>query len=85
MRIFIKLQDDERRGLVKLSQIERREPRMQAAMIIREELQRRGLLQAPAVTDSDINIFDIEKWSREFTFDMNEWARGVMNILEKLR
>ena len=43
-RITVTLQQDEREALVKLAQRERRDPRAQAAVILRRELERRGLL-----------------------------------------
>jgi hypothetical protein len=45
-RITVSLQASERDALVKLAEIERRDPRAQAALIIRDELARRGLLAA---------------------------------------
>lgn len=50
MRIMITLLDDERKALRILARRERREPREQAALIIRHELEQLGLLaiDAPA-------------------------------------
>jgi hypothetical protein len=42
--ITITLYADERAALVKLAEVERRDPRAQAALIIRNELQRVGVL-----------------------------------------
>lgn len=44
IRISIDLQEDERDALVAVAANERRHPRQQAAMLIRRELERRGLL-----------------------------------------
>lgn len=44
MRLTVELQADEMSALSVLAQRERRDPRSQAAMAIRAELQRRGLL-----------------------------------------
>lgn len=43
-RITVKLLIDEREALLRLAQQERRDPRAQAALIIRRELEREGLL-----------------------------------------
>ncbi len=43
-RITITLDDAEEKALIALAQRERRQPRDQAAMMIRHELERRGLL-----------------------------------------
>lgn len=44
-RITLTLRDDEQQALYTLSQKERRHPRQQAAIIVRRELERHGLLQ----------------------------------------
>jgi hypothetical protein len=44
-RIFISLNVPERDALIKLAEQEFRDPRAQAAMIIRQELERRGFLE----------------------------------------
>ena len=49
VRITVCLQDDERIALLKLARKERREPRSQAAVLIRNELKRCGLLVDTAV------------------------------------
>ena len=46
IRFMIELKEDERRGLVDLAKRERREPRDQAAVLIRERLRDLGVLQA---------------------------------------
>lgn len=46
LRITVPLQIDERDALISLAQRERRDPRDQAALIIRRELERAGLLPA---------------------------------------
>ena len=50
-RITISLQDPEKTALRALAQKEFREPRAQAALIIRKELERLGLLPTAPVTD----------------------------------
>lgn len=42
--IYIPLSPDEQEAIVKLAQIERRAPRDQAALLIRQSLERLGLL-----------------------------------------
>ena len=44
IRLGVMLQDDERQALLALAEKERRDPRQQAAVIIRRELERLGLL-----------------------------------------
>ncbi len=44
MRVTITLQDDEKNALLVLAEQEKRDPRRQAALIIRRDLERRGLL-----------------------------------------
>jgi len=46
-RITVNLQQDEREALVVLAEQERRDLRQQAAVILRQELERRGLLSPP--------------------------------------
>ncbi len=46
MRFTINLYPDEREALVTLAQGERRDPRDQAALIIRQDLEKRGFLLA---------------------------------------
>lgn len=48
-RIYVPLDAHERQALVHLSELERRDPRQQAALLIRRELERLGLLE-PAPT-----------------------------------
>lgn len=43
---LIELLENEQAALVKLSELERRDPRQQAAVIIRRELERCGLLKS---------------------------------------
>jgi hypothetical protein len=45
-RVMVSLREDEVKGLRELAERERRDPRDQAALCIRYELQRRGLLSA---------------------------------------
>lgn len=51
-RITVTLAADERDALRLLAQQERRDARLQAAVIIRRELQRRGLLPADDMPDA---------------------------------
>ena len=44
IRISINLREDERKALAQLADIERRDARQQAALLVRNELERRGLL-----------------------------------------
>lgn len=54
MRVTIYLEQEEREALTHLAQRERRDPRDQAALMIREDLQRRGLLPVEtAILQSD--------------------------------
>jgi hypothetical protein len=54
LRITITLNEQEKRALIALAEKEFRDPRSQAALIIRMELQRQGLIEtakpAPAIT-----------------------------------
>lgn len=45
-RVFVPLGQDEKEALLKLAEIEFRQPVDQARFIIRQELERRGLLQS---------------------------------------
>jgi hypothetical protein len=45
-RVSINLYEEEKQALIELAERERRDPRQQAAVIIRRELVRRGLLKA---------------------------------------
>jgi hypothetical protein len=47
-KLVISLDGDERVALVRLAERERRDPRAQAALMIRRELEREGLLPAEA-------------------------------------
>lgn len=53
LRMLITLNEDERRALTHYAKHERREIRQQAAVMIRHELQRRGLLPAEQPTADD--------------------------------
>ena len=44
IRLTVMLEPDERQALLALAEKERRDPRQQAAVIIRQELERLGLL-----------------------------------------
>ena len=50
-KVYVKLQPDEIAAVVELAEQERRHQRDQAALLIREELQRRNLLPAKAPGD----------------------------------
>ena len=50
-RISIDLQEDERKALITIANDEKRHPRQQAVVIIRRELERRGLLPANGASD----------------------------------
>lgn len=57
MRSYVNLREDEREALIKLAELERRYPADQAALIIRRELERLGLLpvlQVPTGTAGEI-------------------------------
>ena len=43
-RITLTVETDERDALIELARIEKRDPRAQGAMLLRESLERRGLL-----------------------------------------
>jgi hypothetical protein len=51
-RFTVRLRTEERDAIWRLAQQERRDPRDQAALIIRQELERRGLLTSPADADA---------------------------------
>lgn len=52
-RITVTLQREERSALARLAEQERRDPRAQAAMLVREALERLGFLQpAPTIQES---------------------------------
>ena len=59
-RITISLRDPEKMALRVLAETEFRDPRQQAALIIRQELERRGLLVigTPADSKTESAIFD---------------------------
>jgi hypothetical protein len=50
VRVSVTLQPEEKNALWALAQRERRDPRAQAALIIRRELERAGLLPAEVIT-----------------------------------
>lgn len=52
--IYLPLSSDERAALVKFAQRERRDPRAQAAILIRLELERLGLLDPPVPTKLEV-------------------------------
>jgi len=54
-RLTISLKDQERMALCALAAQEFRDPRAQAALIIRQELERRGLLQ-PELSSADAQV-----------------------------
>lgn len=48
-RIYVPLEESERQALIKLSLAEKRDPRKQAALFVRRELERLGLLPPESV------------------------------------
>ncbi len=50
-RVMIPLEDDEREALLNLAQCEKRDPRQQAALLVRESLERRGLLASHIIAN----------------------------------
>jgi hypothetical protein len=60
-RIAILLDEQTAAGLATLAKQEYRDPRSQAALIIREELERRGLLQPRQSTAPAQAIQDVEE------------------------
>ena len=50
-RITVNLREDERRGLLDLANRERRDPRDQAAVLIRERLKDMGVLRTETAVD----------------------------------
>jgi len=44
-RIFVPLETDERQALINLARLEKRDPRQQAALMLRQMLEQQGLLQ----------------------------------------
>lgn len=51
-RIMVKLTEDETKAMWHLAEQERRDPRQQAALCIRRELERRGLLSKEAQAET---------------------------------
>jgi hypothetical protein len=84
-RITISLRDPEKTALRALSEIEFRDPRQQAALIIRQELQRRGLLDvqsesSPAHVDpSPLAVQTATKRKRKHPMD-TEYPSGNPSI-----
>ncbi len=54
-RVMIRLETDEREALLILSQREKRDPRQQAALLIRFELERMGLLPVVNASPTERN------------------------------
>ena len=58
IRLTVPLNHEEREALLKLSNTEKRDPRLQAAFIIRRELERIGLLpsqKAKSITTKEVH------------------------------
>ena len=52
--MYLPLGNEERRALVRLASRERRDPRDQAALLIRRELERLGLIERPTLTQPEV-------------------------------
>lgn len=63
-RITINLQDQEKNALRALAEHEFRDPRAQAALIIRQELERRGLLNADSAGTETLPAEDLKRKQR---------------------
>lgn len=59
-RMTVSLQQDERDALIVLAEHERRDPRAQAAMLIRRELERRGLLP-PVDRQAEAQVQEVKR------------------------
>jgi len=59
-RVMVTLYQDEREALITLAQQERRDPRQQAALCIRHELERRGLLPADAEREAGVVAGEVD-------------------------
>ena len=53
-RVYVPLDEIERRALGQLASRERRDPRAQAALLIRRELERLGLIERPTLTQPEV-------------------------------
>lgn len=53
-QVTVKLHEDEKKALVRLAELERREPQQQASLLIRDELVRRGLLTLPDLKSAQL-------------------------------
>jgi DNA binding protein with HTH domain len=58
--IAVTLEKDEKAALIDLAQIERRDPRDQAALIIRQDLERRGMLEPIPIRPTEKGKADLE-------------------------
>jgi hypothetical protein len=56
MYLRIRILDEEKEALRRLADVERRPMRQQAALMVRRELERRGLLPAQPVTGSETAV-----------------------------
>lgn len=65
MRITITLQPDEREALQLLAEQERRDPRAQAALLIRKGLEHLGLLEPLSRTGYGEAVDQLSLWPRE--------------------
>lgn len=66
-RIYVRLRLDERNALVKYSKREKRDPRQQAALLIRQGLERLGLL--PSSLTGELHPTNIR--TEEESFNVN--------------
>ena len=65
-RITITLSDEEKAALRSLSEKEFRDPRMQAALIIRRELEKQGLVESESpVNENEPKVKKIKQWRIE--------------------
>lgn len=60
-KIFVPITPEESIALVRLSECERRDPRQQAALLIRQQLERLGLLQPAPEQEVKSDAFQIQR------------------------
>lgn len=53
-RVYVPLNEIERKALIQLGIAEKRDPRQQAALLIRQQLERLGLLQPPTTPPLEV-------------------------------
>jgi hypothetical protein len=54
IRVYVPLNDIERKALIQLGIAEKRDPRQQAALLIRQQLERLGLLQPASAASKEV-------------------------------